>query len=721
MRYNLQNFLFATHLASCLSANAQKLPVDSLRNAQLDEVVVRSTRANAKSAMAFTNVFQSELRKQNLGQDIPFLLNNTPSVVVNSDAGAGVGYTGIRVRGSDATRVNVTINGVPLNDAESQGVYWVNMPDFASSVQSIQIQRGVGTSTNGAGAFGATLNVQTNAYQAEAYAETNATVGSFNTRKINAIFGTGLIKNKFVVDARLSKITSDGYIDRGASDLKSFYVSGGYYGTRSFVRLNVFSGKEITYQSWEGVPESLLKTNRTFNVYTYPNQVDDYQQDHYQLISSHQLGNQWQLNATLHYTKGRGFYEQFKEDDKLSKYALENVEIGTKIIKKSDIIRRRWLDNDFYGAVWSLDYEGTGKLKTSFGGGWNRYEGKHFGEVIWAQFASTGNIRHRYYDNDASKTDLNVYGKTFYQINQQLNVFADLQVRSVNYTFLGFDNTLKNVDQTASLTFFNPKFGLTYDLNTDASLYASYSIGNKEPNRNDYTESSPRSRPRAEHLADLEIGYKLKKKRVSAGIGGYLMNYRDQLVQTGQLNDVGASTRVNVPESYRAGVELEVSLAISKKLRWAANATFSRNKIQNFTEYLDNFDTGGQEVRQFSQTDIAFSPNMIASSQFVLAAHKAVELVFFSKYVGAQFMDNTSNDARKLNAFFVNDVRATWSLHPKWVNNITFSLLVNNILNRLYEPNGYTFSYVSEGKTTTENFYYPQAGTNFLAAVRLKF
>lgn len=721
MRYNLQNFLFATHLASCLSANAQKLPVDSLRNAQLDEVVVRSTRANAKSAMAFTNVFQSELRKQNLGQDIPFLLNNTPSVVVNSDAGAGVGYTGIRVRGSDATRVNVTINGVPLNDAESQGVYWVNMPDFASSVQSIQIQRGVGTSTNGAGAFGATLNVQTNAYQAEAYAETNATVGSFNTRKINAIFGTGLIKNKFVVDARLSKITSDGYIDRGASDLKSFYVSGGYYGTRSFVRLNVFSGKEITYQSWEGVPESLLRTNRTFNVYTYPNQVDDYQQDHYQLISSHQLGNQWQLNATLHYTKGRGFYEQFKEDDKLSKYALENVEIGTKIIKKSDIIRRRWLDNDFYGAVWSLDYEGTGKLKTSFGGGWNRYEGKHFGEVIWAQFASTGNIRHRYYDNDASKTDLNVYGKTFYQINQQLNVFADVQVRSVNYTFLGFDNTLKNVDQTASLTFFNPKFGLTYDLNTDASLYASYSIGNKEPNRNDYTESSPRSRPRAEHLADLEIGYKLKKKRVSAGIGGYLMNYRDQLVQTGQLNDVGASTRVNVPESYRAGVELEVSLAISKKLRWAANATFSRNKIQNFTEYLDNFDTGGQEVRQFSQTDIAFSPNMIASSQFVLAAHKAVELVFFSKYVGAQFMDNTSNDARKLNAFFVNDVRATWSLHPKWVNNITFSLLVNNILNRLYEPNGYTFSYVSEGKTTTENFYYPQAGTNFLAAVRLKF
>ena len=721
MRYNLQNFLFATHLASCLGANAQKLPVDSLRNAQLDEVVVRSTRANAKSAMAFTNVFQSELRKQNLGQDIPFLLNNTPSVVVNSDAGAGVGYTGIRVRGSDATRVNVTINGVPLNDAESQGVYWVNMPDFASSVQSIQIQRGVGTSTNGAGAFGATLNVQTNAYQAEAYAETNATVGSFNTRKINAIFGTGLIKNKFVVDARLSKITSDGYIDRGASDLKSFYVSGGYYGIKSFVRLNVFSGKEITYQSWEGVPESLLKTNRTFNVYTYPNQVDDYQQDHYQLISSHQLGNQWQLNATLHYTKGRGFYEQFKEDDKLSKYALENVEIGTKIIKKSDIIRRRWLDNDFYGAVWSLDYEGTGKLKTSFGGGWNRYEGKHFGEVIWAQFASTGNIRHRYYDNDASKTDLNVYGKTFYQINQQLNVFADVQVRSVNYTFLGFDNTLKNVDQTASLTFFNPKFGLTYDLNTDASLYASYSIGNKEPNRNDYTESSPRSRPRAEHLADLEIGYKLKKKRVSAGIGGYLMNYRDQLVQTGQLNDVGASTRVNVPESYRAGVELEVSLAISKKLRWAANATFSRNKIQNFTEYLDNFDTGGQEVRQFSQTDIAFSPNMIASSQFVLAAHKAVELVFFSKYVGAQFMDNTSNDARKLNAFFVNDVRATWSLHPKWVNNITFSLLVNNILNRLYEPNGYTFSYVSEGKTTTENFYYPQAGTNFLAAVRLKF
>ena len=721
MRRNLPFYFISAQLYLCLGAFAQKPAADSLRNTTLDEVIVRATRANAKSAMAFTNVLQGELRKQNLGQDIPFLLNSTPSVVVNSDAGAGVGYTGIRVRGSDATRVNVTLNGVPLNDAESQGVFWVNMPDFASSVQSIQIQRGVGTSTNGAGAFGATINVQTNAYQPEPYAETNATAGSFNTRKINAIFGTGLLKGKFVVDARLSKITSDGYIDRAASDLKSFYVSGGYYGTKSFVRLNVFSGKEITYQSWEGVPESLLKTNRTFNPYTYDNQVDDYQQDHYQLISSHELGNQWRLNATLHYTKGRGFYEQSKTDDELSNYGLPDVILGTSSIKKSDIVRRRWLDNDFYGAVWALDYEGEGKLKTNFGGGWNRYTGKHFGEVIWARFASTGNIRHRYYDNDATKTDFNVYGKAFYQINPKLNVFADLQIRTVNYTFLGFDNTLKNVDQTASLTFFNPKFGLTYELSADGSLYASYSIGNKEPNRNDYTESSPNSRPLAEHLADLEMGYKLKTERFMLNIGGYLMNYRDQLIATGQLNDVGAATRVNVPKSYRAGIEIELSAVLCQKLRWAGNVTFSQNKVKDFAEYFDNYDTGGQEIVKHTETDIAFSPNTILSSQLVYAPYKAVEIALLSKYVGAQFLDNTSNDARKLNAFFVNDLRAAYSLHPKWMQEITFSLLVNNLLNQLYEPNGYTFSYVSEGKTTTENFYYPQAGINFLAAIRLKF
>ena len=687
----------------------------------VDEVVVSATRANQKSAIAYTDVTRRDLNKLNLGQDIPQLLNFTPSIVTTSDAGAGVGYTGIRIRGSDATRVNVTLNGIPYNDAESQGTFFVNMPDFASSVSSIQIQRGVGTSTNGAGAFGASVNIQTNKLEEKPYAEVNLSGGSFGTRKVNVLAGTGLLNNHFVLDARLSKIYSDGYIDRAFSDLKSFYISGGYYTKKSFFRLNVFSGQEQTYQAWNGVPENLLKTNRTYNSFTYDNQTDNYQQDNYQLITSHELSKNWRANLSFFYTKGKGYYEEFRTNDKLSSYGLPNVVIGDSTIRQTDLIRRLWLSNDYYGTVFSLDYTSFSKLTANIGGGWNQYKGEHYGELVWARVAGNTNIRDRYYDDNATKTDVNLFAKAFYQLSKPLSGFVDMQVRTITYSFLGFNSKLQNVQQDARLTFFNPKAGLTYTLNDRSTAYASVGVGQREPNRNDYTQSTPESRPKAEKLIDYEAGYKIQTEKLAFTANAYFMNYRNQLVLSGQLNDVGAANRVNVPVSYRAGLELELALRVAKQLRWNVNTTFSRNKVRNFTEYLDNFDTGKQVANQYRETDISFSPNVIAGSQLLFTPAKGLELGLLSKYISKQYLDNTSNEGRRLNAYFTNDIRLIYTVKPKFAQEVSFTFLLNNVLNELYESNGYTYAYISGDQVRADNGYYPQAGRNFLAGVRVRF
>ena len=720
--YPKLKILFSLFIVNCSLIIAQAQ--DSTKIRALNEVVVSSTRANQKMGMAFTNVYQKDLKKNNLGQDLPFLLNQLPSVVVSSDAGAGVGYTGIRIRGTDPTRINVTLNGVPYNDSESQGTYWVNMPDFASSAQSIQVQRGVGTSTNGAGAFGASININTLSYEPDAYGETNFTVGSFNTLKTNVLASTGLLNNHFVVDARLSKLSSNGYIDRASSDLKSFYVSAGYYGKNSFVRFNAFSGKEKTYQAWEGVPENLLKTNRTFNPYTYDNQVDDYQQDHYQLISSFKLNQNWTFNPTLHYTKGRGFYEQFKAQDKYANYGLPNVISGTETIKKTDLVRRKWLNNDFYGVTYSLDYQSNKKFSTNIGGAWNQYDGDHFGEIIWAKNASTSNIRYRWYESNALKTDFNIFGKAYYQFSDAFNLFADLQYRTVQYDINGTGDKRQNITQKAAggvthYQFFNPKFGVNYQVNKFSSVYASYAVGNKEPSRQDFVDNAPKA-PLAENLQDLEAGYRLAGAKFSFDANFYYMNYKNQLVLTGQVNGVGESIRINVAKSYRAGLELSATWKLAEKWKLAANTTFSQNKIKNFTETIVNYDGDADKINKFAKTDISFSPNLIAGGQLSYAPGKNVELAWLSKYVSKQFMDNTSDTRRSLNSFFVNDIRASYSIKPKFVKELTFSLLVNNLFNHLYESNGYTYSYISEKQTVTENFYYPQAGTNFLLAVKVR-
>lgn len=687
---------------------------------EADEVVVSATRANANSAMAFSNIGKEYLQKQNLGQDIPQLLNFTPSLVTTSDAGAGLGYTGIRIRGTDATRINVTINGIPVNDSESQGTYWVNMPDLASSTNSIQIQRGVGTSTNGAGAFGGTVNISTNEFRKEPYAEINNSIGSFKTRKSTILVGSGLLNGKFTIDARLSKLVSDGYIDRASSDLKSFYLSGAYFGKKSFVRLNVFSGKEKTYQSWYGLSEDQLLTNRTANFYTYPNQTDNYQQDHYQLLSSHVLASNWTLNLNLHYTKGAGYYEEYKEADQFSNYGLPNFKSGTETIEETDLIRRKWLDNDFYGTTFSLDYQGNSKISATFGGAYNQYDGDHFGEIIWAKYAQNIPLGQRWYENNSIKKDFNFYGKINYALSEKLNAFADLQIRTVNYNMKGTANKLQDITQQVNYSFFNPKFGLTYQLNNVSTVFGSYSIVNKEPSRQDFVDNAPKY-PQAETLNDWEIGYKTQLSKVALSVNGYLMNYKNQLVLTGKVNDVGEAIRVNVPESYRMGIEIEAGIQVAKTLKINANATFSNNKIKNFTETVPNYDGDANGINQFTETDIAFSPNTIFGSQILLTPAKNLELGFLSKYVGKQYLDNTGNDKRKLNSYFTNDFRAIYTLKGKLLKEVNFSLLVNNLFNTLYESNGYSYSYIYDKQVVTENFYYPQAGTNVMFGVNMKF
>lgn len=685
-----------------------------------DEVLVRSTRATENSATTYKNVSKGELEKNNLGQDLPFLLNQTPSVVVSSDAGTGIGYTGIRIRGSDPTRVNVTVNGIPYNDSESQGSFWVNMPDFASSVDNIQIQRGVGTSTNGAGAFGGSLNIQTTTRRDSAYAELNNTFGSYQTLKNTVSVGTGLINNKFSFDGRLSRIKSDGYIDRSASDLKSYFMTGAYYGKSSLLRANVFSGSEKTYQAWNGIPENLLTSDRTFNSFTYDDQTDNYVQNHYQLLYSKTLTSALSANAALHYTSGKGYYEEFKEGQRLANYGIAPYIVGGSTISKSDLVRRRWLDNDFYGMTYSVNYMPSTVFNFTLGGAYNEYDGDHFGEVIRGQFVPVNLNLQRYYRGNGFKKDFNTYAKADYTIGN-LNLFADLQYRSINYDITGTDKNRNTLAQNDQMDFFNPKIGLNYQISSRSNIYASFAVANKEPNRDDYVNSTPATRPSSENLLDIEAGYRLQRGNFSAGLNAYAMMYNDQLVLTGKVNDVGEYIRQNVKDSYRLGVELDSRLQINRQLAWGLTASLSDNKIKSFTEFVDDFDNGGQIENNFKDVNLAFSPSFIGSSELSLRPFKRTEIAFLSKYVGEQYLDNTSNSTRKLDAFFVNDLRLAYNTSFKGLKNIGLTMLVNNLFSEKYESNGYTFSYLYGGTFTTENFYFTQAPANFLLALSLKF
>jgi len=690
-----------------------------------DEVVVQATRASTNAATTFKNLSSDEIAKNNLGQDITYLLNQTPSVVVSSDAGAGVGYTNMTIRGSDTQRINVTINGIPYNDSESQGSFWVNMPDFASSVDNIQIQRGVGTSTNGAGAFGASINIQTDQRIDTAYGELDNSFGSYNTWKNTVKLGTGLINDKFSLDARLSQIKSDGYMDNAFSDLKSFYVSGAWYGKKSFLRANVFSGKEKTYQAWNGVPEELLETDRTHNEFDYKDQTDNYTQTHYQLLYSNQLNTKLLLNGALHYTRGLGYYEEYEEDAALEDYKLEPVIIGGETITNTDLVRRRWLDNNFYGLTYSLNYRPTGLLNLTLGGAYNEYEGDHYGEVIWATYSSNLNLGDKYYLNDATKKDFNVYAKGDYKLDN-LSFFGDIQYRNVNYIQRGANRDLGILDQIVNYNFFNPKLGFSLSFDNNSNIYASVAMANKEPVRRDFTDSSPESRPSPERLTDVELGYRISSSKFNVGINGYGMFYKDQLVVTGQINDIGSAVRENVDKSYRVGAELDASWQPFANFTWRATAAFSQNKIKDYTFYTDiydaNWDVVDQKAETLSETDIALSPNTILSNEFAYVPFEKAEIALISKYVSRQYLDNTANKGKSIDPFFTSDLRLSYQTPIKGLKNLGVTLKVNNIFNELYEANGYTFGYFNpDGQLETYNYYFPQATRNFLLGLNLKF
>ncbi|MEO7307715.1 MAG: TonB-dependent receptor plug domain-containing protein [Ferruginibacter sp.] len=692
--------------------------------AYLQPVEVLAIKAADKAPFAKTDLTKKDIEQNNLGQDLPFLLDQTPSVVVNSDAGNGVGYTGIHIRGTDAARINVTLNGIPYNDAESQGTFFVDLPDIASSANSIQVQRGVGTSSNGAGAFGGSINLFTNELNKDFYASTNNSAGSFNTFKNNIQFGSGMIGKHFTIDGRVSLLSSDGYIDRARSDLKSFYLSTAFVNSTNSLRLNIFSGKEKTYQAWNGVAEYLLKTDRTNNPSgtekpgePYDNETDNYTQTHYQLFYNHKFNSYWKGNIAAFLTRGKGYYEQYKAQQSLSDYGLPDYNNGTTIITETDLVRQLWLDNYFYGSIFSMQYQ-KNKTQLIFGGGYNAYDGSHYGKLKWAEVQAAVPMDHRWYDLTAYKKDLSVYNKWTQQWNNNWQSFVDVQFRNIDYRIHGFRYN-PGLEIKENYSFLNPKLGVTYT-NKNWQAFASYALAGKEPNRDDF-EAGNTQQPKAERLHDIELGFEKKSKACSFGANLYYMRYRDQLVLTGKINDVGAYTRTNIPKSYRAGIELQGKTTISSWVNLAANITFSENKIMNFTEYLDDYDNGGQQTKFYSKTDISYSPSIIAGGSINFIPVTNGEISLISKYVGRQYLDNTSQQSRSLNPYYLQDIRLSYLIAHKIFKATSLILQLNNVFNKKYEPNGYSFSYIYGGELTTENFYFPMAGFNFMVGVNLKF
>ena len=714
----LSAFLLST---TTIFGQQNQVESDSTKTQTLEEVLVQSVRVKPNAPITHSNLTKAQLQSRNLGQDLPILLNYLPSVVTTSDAGAGIGYTGIRVRGVSPLSTNVTINGIPFTDAESLGAFWVNMPDFTSSVESLQLQRGVGTSTNGSGAFGASVNILTDASSYTPTAEVSNSFGSYNTRKHSVKFSTGKINDVFELSGRLSTINSDGYVDRAFSDLKSYFLQGTYNNNGTLIKALVFGGHEKTYQSWEGLTKQQLEDDRRQNPYTYENEIDNYKQDHYQLHWNQKLNQNWSTNLGLNYTYGRGYYEQYREDDAVSTYGgiVEATGVDFYGTGVTDLIRRRWLDNDFYVINATANYKES-DLNLIVGGSYSNYDGDHFGEVIWArQFASGTSIRDQYYFGNGKKTDFSAFAKATYTLNSKIDVYGDLQLRNVGYKTSGLTSDLENMRIDESYSFFNPKVGVSYQLASNSSLYASYARANREPSRSDF-ESNPDVKP--EQLNDFEMGWRYNKEGVMLNINSYYMQYNEQLILTGALDDVGAPVRTNSGDSYRLGLEIEAAFSLSDAFIIQPVLTLSSNKNKQTYSQVDGV------LKDFGTTNISFSPEVVASNAFIYSPLKNFSLSFLTKYVGDQYMGNTDTDTSKLKEYFVNDLNITYEWNPKSVfSTVVVSALVNNIFDKEYVSNGYYYTYDDDWSvpgqlTTIEGAgYYPQATRNFLVGVTLKF
>ena len=711
-----------------VNLNAQEKIQDTIKTQILDEVLVKSIRVDTDSPITHSNVDKEELAKTNLGQDIPVLLNYLPSVVTTSDAGAGIGYTYIRVRGSDASRVNITINGIPYNDSESQGTFWVNMPDFASSIENLQLQRGVGTSTNGSGSFGASLNILSDGVSDNAFSEIGIAGGSFNSQKYNVKFSTGLLNDHFEVSGRLSKITSDGYIDRASSDLKSYFLQGAFINDNTLIKALVFGGKEKTYQAWYGIDAETLENDRTYNpagIYTdddgnvkfYDNETDNYSQDHYQLFWNQKINNNWTTNLGLNYTYGRGYYEQYKEDEDFVFYNFEPIEIGGEVINTTDLIRRRWLDNDFYVINANANYK-KDNLEVSTGIFYSHYDGDHFGEVIWAKYASNSEIRDRYYEGNGKKNEFTVFAKATYKFKEKWSIYGDLQGRFLTYKTSGLTSDRVPLEVNEKYNFFNPKTGLTYELSNKNQLYVSYGKAHREPRRADFENGITKP----EKLDDYELGWRFKAQKNTINTNIYFMNYKDQLVLTGAIDDTGAPLRATSGKSYRLGVEIDATFLICDNFRMLPNLALSSNKNLDFVSPIDG------ELVNLGTTNLSFSPNIVAGNKFEYEPITNLQLGLYTKYVGEQYMGNVDSDVSKLDAYFVNDFNVSYTIdNIPFLREVVVTGLVNNIFNIKYVSNGYYYTYDDTwtDPTTTTTIegtgYYPQATINFLVGAAVKF
>ena len=718
----MKKLILTVFLFSNLIISQEKV-TDTIQSLEqnLDEVIVEAIRIDRSSPFSFSNVDKKDLELKNLGQDLPILLNFSPSVVTTSDAGAGIGYTGIRIRGVSPQSTNITINGIPYNDPESLGTFWVNLPDFTSSVESLQIQRGIGTSTNGSGAFGASINILTDKISQFAYTEISNSFGSYNTLKHTVKLSTGIINDHFEISGRLSKIDSDGYIDRAYSDLKSYFIQANYFDENTLIKAITFGGHEKTYQSWYGITKEQMIENRRQNPYTYENEIDNYKQDHFQLHWSEQINNTLSTNISLNYTDGRGYFEQYRDDDSVETYSgivKSDLDENGNETGTTDLIRRRWLDNDFYVLNASLNYNYE-NLNLILSGSYSNYIGDHFGEVIWARnFDDNYSIRDRYYEGNGKKNDLSFFTKVSYKLKDIL-IYGDLQLRKINYKTSGITSDLINLKLDKKYNFFNPKIGITHNLNSNSLIYLSYSRANREPSRSDY-ENNPDIKP--EKLNDLEFGYRLSSDKLELNLNAYYMLYNEQLVLTGAIDDVGAPIRTNSGSSYRVGIESEINLELSKKLDISSNLTLSSNKNK---EVISNYNGA---LTNFGKTNLSYSPNFITNNTINYKFTEKFSLSMLSKYVGKQFMGNTDAKNSILESYFVNDLNFNLKITPKRIfNEIVVSGLINNILDKEYVSNGYYYTYDDTwsipGETITLDGagYYPQATRNFLVGLLLKF
>ena len=713
---------------------------DSLSTITLEEVKLTGIKAKDNTPVTFTNVSKKDIASRNLGQDIPILLNYLPAVVTTSDAGAGIGYTGIRVRGSDATRVNVTLNGIPYNDAESQGTFWVNLPDFASSVEQIQLQRGVGTSTNGSAAFGASLNVETSGIQQNAFSSLSSSLGSFNTFKNTFQFSTGMLNDHFSFSGRLSKINSNGYIDRAASNLDAYFFQAAFQDENTLIKALIFGGHEITYQSWYGVDAETLVSNRTYNpageIYDnngnltgfYDNQVDDYTQDHYQFHWDEKINAFWSSSLGLNYTYGRGFYEEYNDvwynenisfggDTSFDYLQIQPFTIGETTVESTENISQKWLDNDYYVLTLGLNYQ-TAETTINFGGLYSRYIGDHFGNLLWGQTIGASAPNHRFYENQGVKTEGSFFAKATHQLSSKLTGFLDLQIRGIDYKVEGTISGPDNFDVDDQFTFFNPKAGLTYTLSQKQNIYFSYAKAQREPNRTDYENGSPKP----EKLNDFELGWRINNEKVRVQTNLYWMEYQDQLVLTGAIDEVGAPIRQNVGKSRRVGLEVDATIQLADQWLLKPNLALSSNQNLDFYFKRDGV------LQSLGKTQLAYSPGVVAGNALVFAPSTRFQVGLLSKYVGKQYMGNIDSENSTLPSYFVSDINFVFTWQPnKWIKEIQWLTTVNNIFNFKYESNGYFYTYDDDWSTsgqitTIEGAgYYPQAGIHFLSGVTLTF